>query len=182
MGSARWAIRMSVPQMGLAAPDLGTPSAQARRAGQEEAGMAPRPVTVSSVLQLRLIVHGAAALPVQAELSYDVADPYAVHVCFHTGGGAGDVVGWTFARQLLTDGIHAAAGLGDVRVWPSGSQGEQVVCLSLSSPSGQALFEVPLPELAEFLAMTYGAVAPGAEGEHVDVEAELALLLQSPGA
>jgi len=143
--------------------------------------MAPRPVTVSSVLQLQLLVHGAAALPVQAELSYDVTDPYAVQVSFHTGGGgSGEVVEWTFARQLLSEGVHAAAGEGDVRVWPSTAEREPVVCLSLSSPSGRALFEVPLRELVDFLAMTFEAVADGAEGEHVDVDAELAQLLKHP--
>lgn len=144
--------------------------------------MTSRPVTVSSVLQLRLLVHGSAALPVQAELSYDVTDPYAVQVSFHTGGGSGEVVEWTFARQLLTEGVDAPAGQGDVRAWPSLAGRESVVCLSLSSPSGKALFEVPLPELVEFLAMTYDAVATGAESQHVDVDAELSMLLQSPEA
>ena len=139
--------------------------------------MAPRPRTVSSELQLRLLVPGAASLPVRAGLSYDVTDPYAVRVSFHTGGDSGEVVQWTFARHLLTEGVDSPSGEGDVRVWPSTVETEPVVCLALSSPSGKALFEVPLPELVEFLAMTYQAVATGSEGDHVDVDAELALLL-----
>lgn len=146
--------------------------------------MTPRPLTVSTELQLHLVVPGATALPVKAGLSYDAGDPYAVTVAFHTGvGSSSDTVEWTFARQLLTDGVHAPVGAGDVRVWPSTSDGESVICLSLSSPSGKALFEVPLPELVEFLTMTYAAVATGCESEHVDVDAELALLLWAePGA
>ena len=140
--------------------------------------MTTRPTSVSSELHLRLVVPGAASLPVRAELLYDVADPYAVQVSFHTGTPAsGEVVQWTFARQLLSDGIAAPAGEGDVQVWPSSSSGTAVVCLSLSSPSGRALFEVPLAELAEFLGQTYEAVPTGAESAHVDVDAELALLL-----
>lgn len=140
--------------------------------------MAPRPVTVSTELQLSLVVPGATSLPVRAGLSYDAADPYAVSVAFHTGSGAtSDVVEWTFARQLLTDGVTSPVGQGDVQVWPSTAGGEPVVCLSLSSPSGKALFEVPVPELVEFLTMTYAAVPTGAESDHVDVDAELALLL-----
>ncbi len=82
-----------------------------------------------------------------------------MQVCFHTGSpSSGDVVQWTFARQLLTDGVSAPAGEGDVQVWPSSTAGSSVVCLSLSSPSGRALFEVPLGELAEFLGRTYAAV------------------------
>ena len=142
--------------------------------------MTPRPVTVSTELQLRLLVPGASSLPVRANLSYDIADPYAVQVSFHTGGDNGEIVEWTFARQLLTEGVQAPAGEGDVRVWPSTADGEPVVCLALSSPSGKALFEVPLPELVDFLAMTYQTVASGSESDHVDVDAELALLLWAP--
>lgn len=142
--------------------------------------MTTRPTSVSSELQLRLVVPGAASLPVRADLDYDVTDPYAVTVSFHTGTGSAtsDVVQWTFARQLLSDGVTVPAGEGDVQVWPStGASGGAVVCLSLSSPSGRALFEVPLSDLVEFLGRTYDAVPTGAESDHVDVEAELALLL-----
>jgi len=140
--------------------------------------MTSRPTSVSSALHLRLVVPGAASLPVLADLDYDTADPYAVQVSFHTGApSSGDVVQWTFARQLLSDGIAAPAGEGDVQVWPSSSAGGSLVCLSLSSPSGRALFEVPLTELAEFLGRTYAAVPTGSESDHVDVDAELALLL-----
>ena len=147
--------------------------------------MTPRPTAVSSELQLRLVVPGAASLPVRAELAYDVTDPYAVQVSFHTGSGAvgGDVVQWTFARQLLSDGVSVPAGEGDVQVWPSTASGASVVCLSLSSPSGRALFEVPLADLVDFLGRTYQAVPTGGESDHVDVDAELALLLWAePGA
>lgn len=142
--------------------------------------MAARPNTsVSSELQLRLVVPGTSSLPVRAELRYDVADPYAVTVAFHTGssGASDDVVEWTFARQLLGEGIARACGEGDVQVWPSTSAGDAVVCLSLSSPSGRALFEVPLRALADFLGQTYERVPTGSESDLVDVDAELALLL-----
>ena len=140
--------------------------------------MTPRTTSVSTELQLRLVMPGAASLPVRAGLRYDVTDPYAVQVSFHTGNGSdGEIVDWTFARQLLTDGVTAPVGEGDVQVWPSASAGLPVVCLSLCSPSGKALFEVPLPELVDFLGQTYAAVPTGAESQHVDVDAELALLL-----
>jgi hypothetical protein len=138
---------------------------------------------VTGDMQLRLLVPGATALPVRAGLRYDVHDPYAVLMSFHTGqpDGAGgdtvDVVEWTFARQLLTDGVTAPAGAGDVQVWPSTTAGARVVCLALSSPSGKALLEIPLPELIEFLGRSYAAVPTGDEGAYLDVDAELALLL-----
>ena len=140
--------------------------------------MTPRPTSVSTEVQLRLVVPGAASLPVRAGLRYDVTDPYAVQVLFHTGAqGESEIVEWTFARQLLTDGVSAPVGQGDVQVWPASGEGDGIVCLSLSSPSGKALFEVPLPELVDFLGQTYAAIPTGSESDHVDVDAELALLL-----
>lgn len=140
--------------------------------------MTTRPTTVSTEINLRLLVPGTPSLPVRAELRYDVGDPYAVSIGFHTGAtGASDVVEWTFARQLLGDGVSAPVGEGDVQVWPSSTEGDPAICLSLSSPSGRALFEVPLAGLVEFLTQTYAAVPTGSEADHVDVDAELALLL-----
>jgi hypothetical protein len=139
-----------------------------------------RSSTVTAEMQLRLVVPGSAALPVRAALRYDAGDPYAVSVAFHTGpadGDGGDVVEWTFARQLLTDGVSTPVGEGDVQVWPSRTSGSAIVCLALSSPSGKALFEVPLPDLVDFLGRSYAAVPTGDESAHVDVDAELALLL-----
>jgi hypothetical protein len=137
--------------------------------------------TISAELELQLVVPGGDSLPVDAVLRYETGDPYAVHVGFHTGGD--DVVEWTFARQLLTDGVTRAVGEGDVQVWPA-SSGEgrgvgQLVCISLSSPSGTALFEAPLGRLVEFLTQTYSAVATGSESDFVDLDAELALLMWS---
>jgi hypothetical protein len=140
-----------------------------------------RPATVTSELELRLVVPGGSPLPVVAGLRYDPTDPYAVHVGFHTGPSPDspddEVVEWTFARQLLTDGVSRDVGDGDVQVWPSQTAGRPVVCLALSSPSGRALFEVPLGSLVEFLTRTYAAVPTGSESAHVDLDAELALLL-----
>jgi len=141
--------------------------------------MSTRPDSVTEDLELRLVVPGSQSLPVRADFSYDHADPYAVRVAFHTGGAGSDIVEWTFARSLLTDGVTHPVGEGDVQVWPSHSAGRPVICISLSSPSGRALFEVPLADLVEFLTKSYAVVPTGSEGDHVDVDAELALLLWS---
>ena len=139
--------------------------------------MSTRPDSVTAEIELRLIVPGSPSLPVTAGLRYEHDDPYAVRVAFHTGGS--DVVEWTFARSLLTDGVTHPVGEGDVQVWPSHSAGRPVVCISLSSPSGRAMFEAPLTQLVEFLTKTYAVVPTGSESDYVDVEAELALLLWS---
>ncbi len=137
--------------------------------------MSARPVSVKSELELRLVVPGMASVPVNADLRYEACSPYAVSVSFRTGEAG--VVEWTFARQLLTDGVSQPAGEGDVSVWPTRTRGRPVVCLALSSPSGRALFEVPLDRLVQFLTNTYAAVPTGAESDYFDLDAELAHLL-----
>lgn len=132
--------------------------------------------SVRTDLTLRLLVQGGPSLPVTAAVRYDAADPYAVHVTFLTGGG--DSVEWVFARSLLTDGVTAPAGQGDVRVWPVERSGERLLSIAMSSPSGAALFEAARDDVVEFLTQTYVAVPTGAEESFVDLDAELALLLE----
>lgn len=137
--------------------------------------MSARPQFVSTELGLRLVVPDGASLPVTADLAYDTSDPYAVTVTFHTG--AAEPVRWTFARQLLTEGVERSVGQGDVRVWPSHTDALPVVCIALSSPSGRALFEAPLSGVVEFLSRSYLAVPTGSESDYVDLDAELGTLL-----
>jgi len=137
--------------------------------------MSSRRDAVSTEIELRLVVADGPDRAVQADLSYSPADPYAVRVAFHTGSN--EVVEWTFARSLLTDGVTHPVGDGDVQVWPVNTDGAPRVSLSLSSPSGRALFEAPLPQLVQFLTQTYSLVPTGCESDFVDVDAELATLL-----
>ena len=132
--------------------------------------------TVTAELELRLVVPGGPSLPVLANLRYESNDPWAVRVAFQTGGEGDGVVEWMFARQLLTDGVGAAVGEGDVRVWPALHGAERVVNLAMASPSGAALFEMDRDGLIEFLQQTYVAVPTGSESEVVDLDAELAQL------
>lgn len=131
---------------------------------------------ITSELGLRLVLPGSPSLPVLATLRYDAADPYAISVSFHTGSD-GSAVDWSFARQLLTDGVTHPVGEGDVRVWPTLREGRQLISLSLTSPSGSALFETVLSDVVEFLSRSYTAVPTGSESDYVDIDAELALLL-----
>jgi hypothetical protein len=132
--------------------------------------------TVTAELGLRLVLPDSPSLPVLATLRYDADDPYAICVTFHTGAD-GSAVEWSFARQLLTDGSARPVGDGDVRVWPTHRNGRQLISLSLTSPSGSALFETSLSDVVEFLTRSYAAVPSGCESEYVDIDAELALLL-----
>jgi hypothetical protein len=140
--------------------------------------MSSRPTMISAELGLRLVLPGSPALPVLATIRYDVADPYAVSVSFHTGPDE-TTVEWSFARQLLTDGAYRPVGEGDVRVWPTHRDGRSLICFALSSPSGSALFETSLAEVVEFMTRSYAAVPTGCESEFFDLDTELALLLWS---
>lgn len=132
--------------------------------------------SVTTELELRLVVPGGPSLPVLAGLRYQADDPWAVRVTFQTGGEDGTVE-WMLARQLLTEGIRETVGEGDVRVWPAVNDSEPVVNLAMTSPSGAALFEIDRDALVEFLQQTYLAVPTGSEEDVVDLDAELALLL-----
>lgn len=137
--------------------------------------------TVSAELGIRLVVPGEKTIvPLMASFVYTAADPFAVRVAFHVGQDA--PVEWSFSRELLARGIEGPDGLGDVRVWPSadsvsGMRGT-VLNLQLSSPYGEAQFEVPVREVESFLRRAYRAVSRGREAEHIDFESKLADLLR----
>ncbi len=135
-------------------------------------------IAVSAELGLMLVVPRQTAVPLVASLSYSGGDPYAVRMAFHVG--ADEPVEWIFARDLLTAGMAAPSGEGDVRAWPSASAAgddEMVLNIVLSSPFGRAHFETPMIAMAQFLRRTYDAIPAGREGEFFDVERELDSLL-----
>ena len=134
--------------------------------------------TVSAELGFILVVPRQASVPLAASLLYTGDDPYAVRMAFHVD--TDEAVEWIFARDLLTAGLTEPAGVGDVRAWPSLSSdggGEPVLNIVLSSPFGNAHFEAPMMEMAEFLRRTYDAIPAGREGRFFDISAELDSLL-----
>lgn len=125
------------------------------------------PVREQLVLELADLDHEPT--PVTATLQYDARDPWAVTLDFGEGN-----VHWTFARDLLIDGLDAPAGIGDVQVWPTvDSEGVATTVLALSSPDGVALLQGPTRPLAMFVAKMLDRVALGAESTLVDLDREL---------
>ena len=124
--------------------------------------------------QLSLVVDHGDAVPVDAVLGYDSADPFAVSVTFRVS--AEDEVRWVFARDLIIDGLDRAAGEGDVVVWP-GADDPDVIYLSLTTPAGHALFEAPRWILRDFADQSLATVPAGTEGAHLDWDATLTTLL-----
>ncbi len=130
-------------------------------------------VTVSAELCLSLVVPEHGAVPLVASLDYCADDPYAIKMAFHVG--ADEPVEWIFGRELLAAGLRAPAGEGDVQVWPEDRS--DILNIALSSPFGEAHFEAPLSDTAEFLESTYGIVPAGAESDFIDVDGALDELL-----
>ncbi|WP_406008664.1 SsgA family sporulation/cell division regulator [Streptomyces sp. NBC_00637] len=130
---------------------------------------------VERELELRLILSPERGIPVPARLAYRSDDPFAVHVAFHINSE--HPVDWTFARELLVEGVFRPCGHGDVRVWPTKVEGRSVVLMALSSPDGDALLEAPAAQVSAWLERTLRVVPPGTEAEQLGLDAGLAELL-----
>jgi Streptomyces sporulation and cell division protein, SsgA. len=131
---------------------------------------------VAQELEMKLVLSPERSIAVPARLSYDVQDPYAVHITFHLDSEA--PVTWVFARELLAQGARRPSGRGDVRVSPAARSGEgRALQLALHSPAGQALLEVPAAKVEAWLKRTYRLVPLGRESDSLDLDGELAELL-----
>ena len=130
---------------------------------------------VERELELKLILSPERSIPVPARLVYRSDDPYAVHVVFHINSEF--PVHWTFARDLLVEGVFRPCGHGDVRVWPTKSAGRSVVLMALTSPDGDALLEAPIPQVSAWLERTLRVVPPGTEGGQLGIDDALDQLL-----
>ena len=142
---------------------------------------------ISAELGLGLVGPERTIVPLTARLSYSCADPYAVRMAFEVG--ADEPVEWILARDLLAAALHGSEGLGDVRAWPSaascdpdvvaiaGAAGNAILNIAMSSPYGQAQFEVSAKAIEDFLQRTCQLVATGQESSYLDFDAELTELL-----
>ncbi len=126
-------------------------------------------------LDLELVLSAEASITVPARFSYRTDDPYAVHVAFHIASET--PVHWTFARELLVEGAFRPCGHGDVRVWPTRTTSQAVMCLALSSPDGDALLEAPAAVVSSWLERTLRAVPAGREADRLGLEEGLDALL-----
>jgi len=143
---------------------------------------------VSAELGLGLVGPERTIVPLTAGLSYNCADPYAIRMAFEVG--TDEPVEWILARDLLAAALHGSEGLGDVRSWPSaascdpdimamggGAAGPAILNIAMSSPYGQAQFEVSAKAIEDFLQRTYELVAIGQESSYLNFDAELTDLL-----
>lgn len=130
--------------------------------------------TLTKVMTLDLIDGTGAATPLETEFRYNPQDPFAVTATFLTVAGE---VRWTFGRDLLIGGLYEPTGDGDVHVWPClDNDGRSVVMVELCSPDGEALVQAKTADITAFVEQMTQAVAPGAEGTFIDIDATLAAI------
>ena len=109
---------------------------------------------------------------VTAAFSYRADDPFAVVAEFVAGGTH---IEWTFARELLLDGLSFATGEGDILVAPVSVD---EIELTLRSPDGSARLRCDRAAVQSLVDQSYALVPAGAENSDLAVDlllAELAL-------
>ena len=108
-------------------------------------------------------------------LTFDPVDPWAVTLSLYAGPAP---VRWTFARDLLVEGLHEPTGEGDVLILPGvDDDGRAVVEVELRSPDGVLLGQLPTREVSSFVGAALDVVPVGAEAAYLDLDALVGLLL-----
>lgn len=139
------------------------------------------PSVVNRNMTLELIDAAGTASLLDAELTYETADPFAVVAVFHAGEAP---IRWVFGRDLLAEGMFSPAGDGDVHIWPClDPGGRAVVIIELSSPHGDALLQAASSDVNGFLQQTFELVPQGTEDMELDLDSTvLRLLADGPTA
>lgn len=138
--------------------------------------MSAKATAVRQKTTLELIDPAGQPAAITAVLEYDpAADPFAVSARFDVAGAR---VVWTFARELLLDGLREPTGDGDVHVWPAeDDHGRALIALELNSPDGEALLQVGTDDVHRFLQQSLASVPRGLESDLLDIDDLLAQLL-----
>ncbi len=139
--------------------------------------MKSAPMAVTRSVQIELIDARGQGCWLAAELVYDAHDPFAVTATFHSGASP---VTWTFARELLIEGLREPSGDGDVHVWPClDPDGGPVTIIELNSPAGEALIQVSSYDVSAFVRDMTQLVPLGTESNLVDVDAMIEAIFAS---
>jgi sporulation and cell division protein SsgA len=156
-----------MPWLQLSLPSYGT-FRRVPYTWQREEPLVMHCTVVERELELKLVLSPERSVLVPALLAYRTDDPYAVHIAFHINSE--QPVNWTFARELLVEGVFRPCGQADVRVWPAKTDGRSVVVMALASPDGEALLEAPAAQVSAWLERTLRVVPPGSETEQLRID------------
>ncbi|MER5375491.1 MULTISPECIES: SsgA family sporulation/cell division regulator [unclassified Streptomyces] len=133
-------------------------------------------IVIDQPVEARLVAAAPRMSSIPATLHYDRRDPFAVRMTFPAPATLEGVeVCWTFARDLLTAGLHEAEGHGDVRVRP---YGYDRTVLEFHAPEGTAIVHVHSSEIRRFLQATSELVPAGREHLQLDLDNGLAELMR----
>ena len=126
---------------------------------------------IEQPVEARLVAAAPRMQSIPATLHYDRSDPFAVRMTFPAPATLEGVdVCWTFSRELLTAGLQAPEGFGDVRVRP---YGYDRTVLEFRAPEGTAVVHVRSGEIRRFLRDTDELVPVGREHLQLDLDQEL---------
>lgn len=126
-------------------------------------------------LVMDLLLSPGHSVPVLTRLMYRAEDPFAVRIVFHANAAAPVV--WTFARELLLEGLFRPAGEGDVRVWPTVTGAERELNILLRSPDGDTFLRSRAATVSVFVGRTLDLVPPGTESAGAGLTRVLEALL-----
>ncbi|MET7648917.1 SsgA family sporulation/cell division regulator [Streptomyces sp. NPDC005426] len=133
---------------------------------------------IEQSVQARMVASAPRMETLPAVLSYDRRDPFAVRMAFPAPATLeGTEVFWEFSRELLSAGLDARAGIGDVRVRPFGY--DRTV-LEFHAAEGIAMVHVRTADLRRFLRRVEELVPAGHESRFLDLDRSLTHLLGGP--
>jgi hypothetical protein len=131
---------------------------------------------IEQPVEARLVAAAPRMPSIPATLHYDQRDPFAVRMTFPAPATLeGIEVCWTFARELLADGLEGPEGHGDVRVRP---YGYDRTVLEFHAPEGTAVVHIHSSDVRRFLQRTVELVPVGLEHLQVDLDHDLAELMR----
>ena len=125
-------------------------------------------------LSARVLRPGTGSLAARIRLGYDSADPYAVAMTVRLPGGR--VIPWTFGRSLLADGLRRETGIGDVTVAPCPQAPSDLLHVTLRNDVSDAVLEMRMSPVSEFLLLTYRRVPLGREGLFLVVDDDVSAI------
>lgn len=119
-------------------------------------------------------------LPTRATFHFDPDMPAVITVEFLAERGPS--LNWHIGRELLHQGLTAMSGSCDVRMWPALPRERPTSWLLLESQEVEALFEVPIERLAQWLDATYLVAPAETEMDGLNWDGFLRELLDGPVA
>lgn len=129
----------------------------------------------NAVQQSQFVYLSGCETPVLSRLTYVPGAPFTVTMAFKVAPG--EWVEWEFARDLLITGLHAPAGIGDIRIQPDlPGQSDDMLVIELESPDGYAAVEISRNDVQRFVDATLARVPLGYESERLDIDTVIACL------